>query len=294
MVKDMIKMEYIEEYVTLARTLNFSRTAERHYITQPALSRHIQLIEEEMGAVLLTRTTRSTELTPAGEAVYECFRSMLTLYSTARKQAQELSVSDNGIITINSPYYWTADHTEPLLSAFSVEYPMCGISILPCQPVDGLKGLIDKKCDLYVSMHMQGLPDDIDRISFGNEEDYVFMMSDHELAGKECIDYADFDGRTLVYNKGFEEARDQLLSWFWGMGIVPSDIVCCKQIEELGMVLRQTGGLCICPYGVRHMDRPYIVQIPFRERMIEKMYLYYRKDTQNPMVKRFLETVKQK
>ena len=125
MVKDMIKMEYIEEYVTLARTLNFSRTAERHYITQPALSRHIQLIEEEMGAVLLTRTTRSTELTPAGEAVYECFRSMLTLYSTARKQAQELSVSDNGIITINSPYYWTADHTEPLLSAFSVEYPMC-------------------------------------------------------------------------------------------------------------------------------------------------------------------------
>ena len=72
------------------------------------------------------------------------------------------------------------------------------------------------------------------------------------------------------------------------------DIVCCKQIEELGMVLRQTGGLCICPYGVRHMDRPYIVQIPFRERMIEKMYLYYRKDTQNPMVKRFLETVKQK
>ena len=41
----MIKLNYIQEYILLAETLNFSKTAEMSYITQPALSRHILVLE---------------------------------------------------------------------------------------------------------------------------------------------------------------------------------------------------------------------------------------------------------
>ena len=44
----MIELSYIYEYIVLAETLNFSRAANICYITQPALSRHIAAIEEEM------------------------------------------------------------------------------------------------------------------------------------------------------------------------------------------------------------------------------------------------------
>lgn len=46
----MIKISYLREFVLLAETLNFSKTAEKSYITQPALSRHLALLEDEMGA----------------------------------------------------------------------------------------------------------------------------------------------------------------------------------------------------------------------------------------------------
>ena len=46
----MIKLNYIEEYVTLAENLNFTKTANHLYITQPALSRHISIIEEMVDA----------------------------------------------------------------------------------------------------------------------------------------------------------------------------------------------------------------------------------------------------
>ena len=69
----MIKLNYIQEYILLAETLNFSKTAEMSYITQPALSRHILVLEEEMGTKLLLRTTRNVQMTPAGEMVYEAF-----------------------------------------------------------------------------------------------------------------------------------------------------------------------------------------------------------------------------
>ena len=62
----MIKISYLREFVLLAETLNFSKTAEKSYITQPALSRHLALLEDEMGATLMERTTRKVSLTPAG------------------------------------------------------------------------------------------------------------------------------------------------------------------------------------------------------------------------------------
>ena len=60
----MIKWSFIKEYVILAETLSFTKAAELSYITQPALSRHIAILEEEFDCRLFERSTREVKLTP--------------------------------------------------------------------------------------------------------------------------------------------------------------------------------------------------------------------------------------
>lgn len=287
----MIKLNYIQEYILLAETLNFSKTAEMSYITQPALSRHILVLEEEMGTKLLLRTTRNVQLTPAGEMVYEAFCSMMKLYNRAKENAQTFPEQPIGKLIINSPYYWTGDYTEPLLLKFKELQSKCELSIRSCQPADGLAGLENNKCDLYISMDMPKISANIQKYSFAQEELRVFMTLNHSLAQKETIEMADFHNEIYIYLKEFEDWKNYFIENFASKGIFPSEVACCEQVDSLGMLFQQKNGLCILPYSTRHIDRPYLVCRPFKEPLFIDMYIYYRRDSLNPMVPIFLNAI---
>ena len=58
--------QYIQEFVKLAETMNFSAAAKQMHISQSSLSRHMQKLEEELGKPLFIRTTRRMELSDFG------------------------------------------------------------------------------------------------------------------------------------------------------------------------------------------------------------------------------------
>src|SRR3954465_7830447 len=88
-------------FVSLAHSLNFSRTADRFFVTPPTLSKLVREIEEEMGVRLFDRTTRSVKLTTDGEALVnvatrlvEDFDLALSeLKQVARRQSQSVAVA---------------------------------------------------------------------------------------------------------------------------------------------------------------------------------------------------------
>jgi DNA-binding transcriptional LysR family regulator len=59
-------IQQIKNFLTLCDTLNFRKAAEQINIVQPALSRQIQLLENEVGALLFNRSKRTVTLTTAG------------------------------------------------------------------------------------------------------------------------------------------------------------------------------------------------------------------------------------
>ena len=63
-----MELRHIRSFLSLAKTLNFSRTAEIIHLSQPALSLQIQALEKEIGVTLVERAGRRTVLTAAGTA----------------------------------------------------------------------------------------------------------------------------------------------------------------------------------------------------------------------------------
>lgn len=88
-------------FLALAESLNFSKTAEQLFMTQPSLSKSIQDLETTLGLPLFERTTRSVHLTPGGQRLVSIARTVVGEYdaglmrmmSTAQREALQLSIS---------------------------------------------------------------------------------------------------------------------------------------------------------------------------------------------------------
>jgi DNA-binding transcriptional LysR family regulator len=72
-----LRMDLLDAFVTLAEELHFTRASRRLFLSQSGLSRRIRMLEGVLGAELLQRTTRTVELTPAGEALLPHARAIL-------------------------------------------------------------------------------------------------------------------------------------------------------------------------------------------------------------------------
>ena len=63
-----MELNYLREFVALAQTCHYQETADRLFISQPSLSKHIKTMEAELGAELFKRTSRRVELSEFGRA----------------------------------------------------------------------------------------------------------------------------------------------------------------------------------------------------------------------------------
>src|SRR5574340_520346 len=77
--ESMLSLARLTCFVAVAEELHFGRAAERLHMTQPPLSRQIQLLEKEVGVQLVVRTSRSVTLTPAGNTFLPEARRILYL-----------------------------------------------------------------------------------------------------------------------------------------------------------------------------------------------------------------------
>lgn len=89
-----MEIRWLEDFLALARTRHFSRAAEQQNISQPAFSRRIKMLEEEMGVVLVDRETLPLSLTPAGQVFLEASEKITRTLRETRETCQEMIQSE--------------------------------------------------------------------------------------------------------------------------------------------------------------------------------------------------------
>ena len=82
---------WLEDFLALAATGNFSRAADERHMTQPAFSRRVRALEEWLGVVLIDRTTHPAALTEAGEWFRSVAQDMLARVSQIPDEARAVA-----------------------------------------------------------------------------------------------------------------------------------------------------------------------------------------------------------
>ncbi len=119
----------LRAFLLVAETGSFSLAAEKLHLTQPAVSKRIALLEEQLGADLFDRIGRNISLTEAGNALLPHARAVQRELEAARQSVRDLSGAVAGQLRLATSHHIGLHRLPPVLSEFSRAFPAVQIDI---------------------------------------------------------------------------------------------------------------------------------------------------------------------
>lgn len=159
----MFSLVQLQSFVAVAEELHFGAAAERLNMTQPPLSRQIQLLEREMGSQLFDRSSRRVELTAAGTMLLPSARQILDLAAKTELDVRRAAAGNAGSVTI--AYTALAGQTAlPQLLRRTAE-EQAGVSLVLRELVstDQMDGLVNGSVDIGLLRPIVGRPGVVNR-----------------------------------------------------------------------------------------------------------------------------------
>lgn len=140
----MDKLSVMNAYCRIVERGSFARAAEDLGVSPALLSREVKLLEESLGATLLTRTTRSMSLTDPGRLYYEEARDILGAVGGVEDRIRARTGAVRGELKINASTSFGQEVIAPLLPGFLETYPDLRITLsLDDRVVDMVEGGFD-------------------------------------------------------------------------------------------------------------------------------------------------------
>ncbi|HWT70812.1 MAG TPA: LysR family transcriptional regulator [Oxalicibacterium sp.] len=117
---DIRQLKY---FMAIAEEGQISRAARRLHMAQPPLSLQLKMLEDELGARLIERNTKSLRLTEAGHALYQRAEQIVGLVDTTTKEIREFDQGLRGTLAIGSPPGIGHLYMPPRIAEFHTAYP---------------------------------------------------------------------------------------------------------------------------------------------------------------------------
>ena len=175
-----MELRHLRYFLAVAEELHFARAAERLHIEQSPLSRAIRELEEELGAQLFVRTSRSTRLTLAGRLLVESAPRVFTALEQARESVKAAANGFHGQLRIALSDGITPSRLPALLARCREEDPEIEIRLFEVPLAQQLSGLRDDLYDAGFSMADE-VGDGIIIEPAWEDELMVAMPARHEL-----------------------------------------------------------------------------------------------------------------
>lgn len=194
---DPVTYARIPYFLAVCETLSFSGAADRIGIAQPALSRAIRQLEEQLGYRLFERSTRRVSLTPAGEVLQrgagDALRRLGQAVSQSTKTAQGLS----GTLMIGYSTFATAGPMSDLIIAFRQRYPEARVGLRLLASSEQLSALAENSIDLGFMMS-NVVTAAQDSLPISREPLVALVPDSHALAGRRSITLEDLKDTPFV------------------------------------------------------------------------------------------------
>lgn len=158
-------IKWIDDFVSLAQTRNFSRAATERHVTQSALSRRIRSLEEWLGAELVDRGSYPLMLTPAGKLFNNSAAEVLRLLNDTRALVRG-PAKDNSVLRIAAGHTLALNFFPQWLKQLETESAPPRFRILPTAVHDSILSLVEGNCDLLLCYSHAELPLELDPAQF--------------------------------------------------------------------------------------------------------------------------------
>ena len=157
-----MESKWLEDFVSLAETGSFSRSAALRHVTQPAFSRRIRSLEAWLGADLIDRTSYPTRMTPAGKLFYGQAVDMLAAISSSRSLLRSKGAAAAGEIDFAAPHTLSLTWFPRWLTDLQTEFGPIRSRLMAANVHDAVMRLVEGGCDLLLCYHHPRQPVQLD------------------------------------------------------------------------------------------------------------------------------------
>lgn len=155
-----MEIGWLEDFVSLASTGNFSRSADDRNISQSAFSRRIRALEHWVGADLIDRSSFPTTLTPAGHAFYQTALDVVRVLHRERAELRGMAKRDERTITICATHTLAIHFAPAWLDALGKTGGIGDVNVkmIAADLHDCGQSLMEGACDLVLAYNAKSIP----------------------------------------------------------------------------------------------------------------------------------------
>ncbi len=193
-----MEMHQIRYFLALCETRNFTRAAEQCNVTQPALTRAVQKLEEELGGLLLRRERNLTHVTDLGQLMPPHLAQMLAETERAQIAARAFLRLDHAALNLGVMCTVGPLRFVGFLAEFRQRHPGIEITIREALPGALLEQLADGKLDIALMARAEAYPERLDVQPVYRESYVVAVPVGHRFQAMNAVPLQDIEGEQIL------------------------------------------------------------------------------------------------
>jgi DNA-binding transcriptional LysR family regulator len=193
-----MEFNQVRYFLTLAEALNFTRAAEQCHVTQPALTRAIQKLEEELGGLLFYRERSLTQLTELGQLMRPLLEQASMAAQSAREQALAFKRREHAPLRLGLDHSVPAAVLTPVLSELAARIKGFELVMRQYSTPEISRLLLEGECDAGIVVASDMVPDRLNRWPLFEEELVVLCPASHRFTALGGIPLADLAAERIL------------------------------------------------------------------------------------------------
>lgn len=242
---EMHQLRYFKE---IAELKHYGKAAERLHVSQPALTKAIHKLEDELEVPLFNRTGRSIDSSSYGRAFLPYVERALKELEQGRKRLQGMKNPSTGTVRLAFLQSIGTTLLPTILRDFRQVYPAVSFDLVQCSSKEALDLLERGDIDLCLITNFSHTFDAENWVPLKREQLYGYCANAHELAMSGAWPLAQLAAYDFVGFKDEQLMQQQFVKWCREAGFMPTMVFQGTDVPTVAGLISSDLGISILPY----------------------------------------------
>ncbi|MDA7088372.1 LysR family transcriptional regulator [Pseudomonas sp. SA3-5] len=227
----------LNAFIAIAELGSFSEAAERLHLTQPAVSKRIASLEQQLNVRLFDRLGREVSLTEAGRALLPRAYQILNVLDDTRRALTNLSGEVSGRLTLATSHHIGLHRLPPLLRAFTRAHPQVALDIQFLDSEVAYEEVLHGRAELAVITLAPETREPVHAVAVWDDPLDFVAAPEHPLARSKTISLADVAVHPAVFPGGNTFTHHIVRRLFEAQELTPNIAMSTNYLETIKMMV---------------------------------------------------------
>jgi len=237
----MMNFNHLRIFYESAKQLNFSKAAQRLYISQPAVSSQIKQFEESLQIKLFNKVGNKVYLSEGGKLLLEYAQKIFSIENEAEKAIRDIREVRKGTLCIGTTKTYARYLMPGYIYHFHSLYPGVTIHLNEGSSYEMMQSLFNMQNELAIVASTEN-PRDLKTIAFGKEEILLVASPKHPFAKMESITISELTKYPLIMREEGSATRKMVMNLFKSKHFMPAVLCEASNLEFIKELLEKGEG----------------------------------------------------